>query len=137
MGIWLLKYVCFSLIAPTAVRNLNYTLGQSSVLITWDEPAMPNGIITYTISIIGEDLIDGTIVMNSSTTVNSTELFVEAIQPYSTYTVVVTSRTGAGDGDPVNVSFQTPEAGKWSCSLSVQYFLMVARIIYQILALHV
>ena len=73
---------------------------------------MPNGIITYAISIIGEDLIDGTIVLNTSTTVNSTELVVE-VQPYSTYTVVVTSRTGAGDGDPVTISFETPEASKW------------------------
>ena len=100
-------------IVPTSVRNLNYTLEPSSVLITWEEPAMPNGIITYAISIIGEDLIDGTIVQNSSTTLNSTEFLVEDIQPYSNYTVVVTSRTGAGDGDPVTISFETPEASKW------------------------
>ena len=99
-------------IVPTSVRSLNYTLEPSSVLITWEVPAMPNGIITYAISIIGEDLIDGTIVLNTSTTVNSTELVVE-VQPYSTYTVVVTSRTGAGDGDPVTISFETPEASKW------------------------
>ena len=111
-------------IVPTSVRNLNYTLEPSSVLITWEEPAMPNGIIMYAISIIGEDLIDGTIVLNSSTTVNSTEFLVEEIQPYSTYTVVVMSRTGAGDGNPVNVGFQTPEAGKRSCNLLKQYYLV-------------
>ena len=73
---------------------------------------MPNGIIEYAISVIAESVIDGTTMLNLSATVNSTEFVVEAIQPYSTYTVVVTSRTGAGDGDPINVSFQTPEAGK-------------------------
>ena len=105
-------YAFLPTIVPTAVRNLNYTLNQSFVMITWDEPAMPNGIIMYAISVIGEDIIDGTTMLNLSATLNSTEFLVEAIQPYSTYTVVVTSRTGAGDGDPVNITFQTPEAGK-------------------------
>ena len=108
-------YAFFPTIVPTAVRNLSYTLDQFSVQIDWEEPAMPNGIILYAISLIGEDLIDGTIVLNLSTTSNSTEFLIEEIQPYSNFTVVVTSRTGAGDGVPTTINFQSPEASKWSC----------------------
>ena len=73
---------------------------------------MPNGIIMYTILIIGEDLIDGTEVLNLSTSVNSTEFLIEDIQAYSNFTVVVMARTGTGEGDPVSINFQTPEGSE-------------------------
>ena len=77
---------------------------------------MPNGILMYTLSIIGEDLIDGTEVLNLSTSLNSTVTeFVEEIQPHSNYIVVVTSSTGAGEGDPVSINFQTPEGSEFLC----------------------
>ena len=53
---------------------------------------------------------DSTILNETSETVSTSEDI--NIQPHSNYTVVVTSRTGAGEGTPVSINFQTPEGSE-------------------------
>ena len=85
----------------------------SSIQITWENPEFPNGIVTYLFSIVGTDIALGVIVLNESLALNGTDYLLESFEPYSNYTVTVTSRTGAGDGDPVTISVQTPQGRKW------------------------
>ena len=98
---------------PSPVRNLTAELtNTSSADISWEEPEFLNGIITYTLSIEGVSLATGNTVENL-TEVPSNMEFQFDTQPYSNYTLVVTSRTGAGEGAPVSINFQTPEGSKW------------------------
>ena len=75
------------------------------------EPENPNGIVEYTVSIVGVSLATG-VMSGMSVNVTATEYTV-GIQLYSNYSVVVTSRTTAGDGAPVSDSFQTPEGSEF------------------------
>ena len=85
----------------------------SSVLISWLEPEFPNGIVEYVVSVEGTNIASGAVVLNQSlSTTSSTEYLLNDVQPFSTYTVVVTSRTAAGNGDPVTITFDTPEGSK-------------------------
>ena len=75
------------------------------------EPENPNGVVNYTISVVGISLAtDATVLSETSETVTTSEDI--DVQPHSNYTVVVTSRTGAGEGTPVSINFQTPEESK-------------------------
>ena len=98
---------------PSTVRNLTAVTNMSSIQIAWEEPEFPNGIVTYILSAVGVDLASGTTVFNQSLALNDTEYQIESTQLYSNYTVMVTSRTGGGDGDSVTTSVQTPEGCKW------------------------
>ena len=60
---------------------------------------------------MGMSLALETVVLNLTESLTTTE-YVFAIQSFFNYTVVVTSRTGGGDGDPVIDSFETPETSK-------------------------
>ena len=77
------------------------------------EPENPNGVVNYTVFIVGVSLLtDATVLNETSETVTTSEDI--NIQPYSNYTVVVTSRTGAGEGTPVSINFQTPQGSEYS-----------------------
>ena len=61
---------------------------------------------------MGVDLLTSSTQFSDPVILNDTEyLFTEGIQPYTAYNVTVTSRTGAGLGNPVEINFQTPQAG--------------------------
>ena len=80
------------------------------------EPENPNGVLDYTVSVVGVSLTTDAIVLNDTlVTVNTSESI--DIQPHSNYTVVVTSGTGAGEGTPVSINFQTPEESKSAMSI--------------------
>ena len=88
----------------------------------WAAPAYPNGVVNFTIEVQERSLLDDTSI--PATTIESVvtaelELIVEyVVEPYSEYTVSVTSQTSAGMGVAVNDSFQTPEEGeKWSTDM--------------------
>ena len=75
---------------------------------------MPNGIVSYNLSIVGVDLLTSNTQFSDSVILNDTEyLFTEGIQPYTAYNVTVTSQTEAGLGNPVSVDFQTLQAGTY------------------------
>ena len=89
----------------------------------WAAPAYPNGVVNYTVEVQERSLLDDASV--AATTIESVvtaelELIVEyVVEPYSEYTVSVTSQTSAGMGVAVNDSFQTPEGGKKRSTLYV------------------
>ena len=97
------------------VRNLSLAFVNASFArIIWLEPAIPNGIVSYNFSIVGVDLLTGDIEFSDSVLLSDTEyLFTEGILPYSEYNVTVTAQTEAGLGNPVEISFQTPQAGTY------------------------
>lgn len=97
---------------PSPVRNLTAEVNMSFIRITWESPEFPNGIVTYLLSIVGTDIALGDVVLNESQALNGMDYLLESIQPYSNYTVTVTSRTGAGEGDPVTTSVETPQGRK-------------------------
>ena len=90
------------------MRSLSFEIINSTATISWLEPENPNGVLDYTVSVVGVSLTTDAIVLSeTSESVNTSESI--DIQPHSNYTVVVTSRTGAGEGTPVSINFQTPE----------------------------
>ena len=72
-------------------------------------------MVTYSVEVVERDLLtNDNFTVATENMVAGLELAVNYTEePYSEYTVVVTSQTGAGMGDPVSVSFQTPEEGKY------------------------
>ena len=105
--------------APSPAQNLTLDNNDTHIFITWAAPAYPNGVVNYTVEVQERSLLYNTGV--PATTIESVvtaelELIVEyMVEPYSEYTVSVTSQTSAGVGVAVNDSFQTPEEGKkWS-----------------------
>lgn len=103
----------FFFTVPTVVRNLTSTFVNASFArIAWLEPVMPNGIVSYNLSIVGVDILTSDIDFSDSVLLSDTDyLFTEGIQPYSNYTVTVTAQTEAGAGDSVSIDFETPQAG--------------------------
>jgi hypothetical protein len=85
------------------------------IIISWSEPANPNGIVTYSVVVMERDQLTNEInTIASETMVTELGLIVDYIvEPYSEYTLNVTSETSAGMGDPTLFSFQTPEEGTY------------------------
>ena len=92
-------------------------------MISWDEPEFPNGIVDYTLALEGTNIASGAVVLNQSVTTNCTEYLLNDVQPYSNYTVVITSRTTIGEGDPVTITFETPEGSKELCLMNNIYIV--------------
>ena len=106
--------VCnFILPAPSAVRNLTASPNDTRVLISWREPDTPNGMVTYSVEVMERNLLTNeNITIANEGVVTELELSVNyTVEPYSEYTVTVTSRTRAGEGEPATFLFQTPEEG--------------------------
>ena len=70
--------------------------------------------MTYSVVVMERDLLTNeTSTVALETMVNGLGLVVDyTVEPYSEYTVNVTSQTGAGMGNPALFSFQTPEEGE-------------------------
>ena len=110
----------FFLIVPSPARNLSADINASIAIISWVEPENPNGVLNYTVSIVGVSLATDAEILNEMLVTTNTSESID-IQPHSNYTVVVTSRTGAGEGDPVSINFDTPEESECLC-LSRSFF---------------
>lgn len=69
--------------------------------------------MTYNVAVMESDLLTSDVnTIASETMVTELELAVSyTVGPYSMYTIIVTSQTSAGMGDPATFSFQTPEEG--------------------------
>ena len=99
------------LTVPSPVRNLSAEIDPPFAIISWVEPENPNGVVNYTVSIVGVSFTTDATVLNETSETANTSADID-IQPHSNYTVVVTSRTVAGEGDPVSINFQTLEESK-------------------------
>ena len=85
-----------------------YTL---DMIITWDEPVNPNGVITsYEVTVHQTDNPSVTVYTNTTLTVTSVTPSVMVL-PFTNYTVTVAASTSAGQGDDVSVNVESPQAG--------------------------
>ena len=97
-----------------------YTL---DIVITWDEPSDPNGIVTfYEVNVTQTD--DSSILVysdDSITVLAVTESVI--VLPFTDYTVTVAASTSAGQGDEVAIIIKSPEAGKTYTCIRFIYIL--------------
>ena len=108
-------FACSHLVCGvTEVRNLVATrLDFSLINITWDEPQMPNGIVSYEVNVTGVDLVTQLNVLSETAVTNETQYSVEAaLEVYALYVVMVTAMTGGGPAQTVVTNLTTPEGGK-------------------------
>ena len=92
------------------------SFNSTHIVVMWDPPATPNGIVSYRVKIEERKLLsDELVVIYYVQNVTELELMVEyAVEAYSRYTVNVTSQTSAGIGETQTETIQTPEEGKRS-----------------------
>ena len=112
-------YTCS--VVPTVVQLLNITVNDTHVIVTWDAPADPNGVVSYNVTVSGINLIDDASVLNLTTVVLAeTEYTIPHTSvPYSEYTAVVVPQTSAGSGPSQTDTVQTPEAGVYGLIIKV------------------
>ena len=88
----------------------------TSLLLMWDPPTVPNGIIlTYRVEYFG---VETTSTVNSSfydvkdiTVYNMTSTFIYELVPFSTYNITVAAATSIGEGPPSSVVVNMTEEG--------------------------
>ena len=105
-----------SSLAPSVPQNLTESFNNTHIIVMWDPPATPNGIVSYRIKIEERNLLsDESVVIYYVQNVTELELMVEyTVEAYSQYTVSVTSQTSAGIGETQTETIQTPEEGERS-----------------------
>ena len=89
--------------APGAVDSLSATPQIALILVTWNVPLTPHGIITaYEVYSVGEQ--GGLIHLNVT---DGTSLELTGLRPQSTYTIAVRAYNLAGAGVWTNISVTT------------------------------
>lgn len=102
----------YLLVVPTEVRILEISDNITNLVISWLEPIEANGNLTYTITIVCENLLSGVVFTNESQTMLSSREVTTTRLPFSLCSVTVTAQTGAGVGPASGANFQTPEEGE-------------------------
>ena len=82
----------------------------STILILWDEPSEPNGILTYLASVVCVRLYNS-VAFFTSTEMTSELMLAVPREAHSECTATVTPQTGAGMGPNSTRSVQTAEEG--------------------------
>ena len=74
----------------------------------------PNGNLNYTVSLTGISLVAGMEVLSRTAdeVLGVGVVFMDDLEVYTQYTVVVVPRTGGGEGPGENASFTSPEQGE-------------------------
>ena len=86
-----------------------YTLDMD---ISWDEPTYPNGDITsYEVTVSRTD-DSNDIVYNDDILAGTSVTPSVMVLPFTNYTVTVAASTSAGQGEGVNITIESPQAGK-------------------------
>ncbi len=86
----------------------------SEITVSWDPPLLPNGVVSYSVTLSGVNLAnnEAITISTNSAIVNETSYTVDHTSiPYSDYTAIVFASTSAGDSDVETVTVQTPEDG--------------------------
>ena len=99
---------------PSAVRELALNVTDNQLIITWETPSIPNGVVSYNLTLSGINLVDMspiTITPNALTVTDTMYTVDHSSIPYSNYTAVVVAFTSAGASPERTVTEQTPEAG--------------------------
>ena len=97
---------------PTAVQLLNITVNGTHVIVNWNAPTDPNGVVSYNVTVSGINLLDNSSVLTSTTvTISETEYIIPHTSvPHSEYTAVVVPQTSAGVGPSETDTVQTSQA---------------------------
>ena len=95
------------------VQQLDITVNGSHVIVTWNAPTNPNGVVSYNVTVSGINLLDNSSVLTSTTvTISDTEYIIPHTSlPHSKYTAVVVPHTSAGGGPSETDTVQTAQAG--------------------------
>ena len=75
---------------------------------------MPNGVVSYTVTLSGINLVNNStidITSNTATLMETMYTIEHSSVPYSDYTAVVVAMTSAGPGPESTLTVQTSEAG--------------------------
>ena len=96
------------------MRDLTLTVNANHLIVTWDVPMTPNGIVRYNVMLSGKNLVNNMPIDINNNSVNVTETMYTVAHsslPYSSYTAMVAAFTDGGFS-PVEVdSEQTPQEG--------------------------
>ena len=108
---WLYVFIA----APSPVQVLRLVVYSDNLTVTWDPPVMPNGVVSYNITLSGINLVDSSpidITSNTATITDTMYTVAHSSIPYSNYTAVVVAFASAGASAERTVTEQTSEAGK-------------------------
>ena len=100
--------------APSVPRNVTATpINSTSVLISWDSPESPNGIIdSFLVTYVRLDPAGGVLSDTVSTTGDTTTMVIDNLEPFTWYNVSVVGVTIA-PGTPSDVEMvRTDESGR-------------------------
>ena len=99
-------------LVPSPVQNLRISFNNTHIIITWDAPEFPRGLVNYTVVVRERNLLSGATDVIGMDVVTELQLIVDyPVEVYSEYVINVTSQTSAGEGDTETIMFQTPEEG--------------------------
>ena len=107
-----------SAVPSAPVNVLVVDADNTSLLLMWDPPTFPNGIIlSYRLEYFG---VETTSIVNSSfydvrdmTVYNVTSTIINELVPFSTYNITVAAATSIGEGPPSSmVANMTKEGSK-------------------------
>ena len=100
---------------PSVPQNLTVMLMNSDLIITWDPPSSPNGVVSYEVNITRTDLatgvVDGpgeSIIRNDSSRLVELSLCED---PFVRYDVSVSASTIAGESEAVSANITTDQGG--------------------------
>ena len=105
-----------SVVPSTPVNVLAVVADNTSLLLMWDPPTIPNGIILYyRVEYFG---VETTSTVNSSfydvrdmTVYNVTSTFINDLVPFSTYNITVAAAISIGEGPPSSLVANMTEEG--------------------------
>ena len=113
-GIYFLLCIFMLYAAPSVPRNVTATpINSTSVLISWDSPESPNGIIdSFLVTYVRLDPAGGVLSDSISTVGDTTTVVIGNLEPFTRYNVSVVGVTVA-PGPPSDVEMvRTDESGK-------------------------
>ena len=105
-----------SFAAPGPPNNVRLvSTNSTSLTLSWDVPAQPNGNVTGYNYSCNTTSAAGT----GSTTTIVTSIVFTGLSPFTTYTCSVSARTAPGEGEPVTVTNTTNEDGEITSAVVV------------------
>ena len=113
-------FLCIFLSVPSPAQNVSVSSNETHIIIRWDPPFEPNGVVNYTVLLQETDLVQNTTIDITLEEVTELSLIVSfETNPYREYVAIVTAQTGAGMGESTQGTLMTPEGGTTMPVLSI------------------
>ena len=113
---------------PSEVRNLTITQQNAeTLLILWQDSAMPDGVVTYIIYVTCFDLATNNLTFAEVYTesfggiLSVSVTFPGGLEPYAVYTARALASTSAGNSSETTDRLTTPQGGKTHTNCTVLY----------------